>query len=94
MKITAKDVEHVAVLARLELSEEDKEKYTQSLNDILEYMEVLNGVDTKNVEPTAHVLSLKNVFREDESQQCLDKKLALSNAPEEENGCFKVPRII
>lgn len=94
MKITVKDVEHVALLGRLELSGEDKENYTQTLNDILQYMEVLNGVDTSQVEPTAHVLPLRNVFREDKLHSTLDKELALSNAPEEEGGCFKVPRIV
>ncbi len=94
MKITVEDVEHVALLSRLELSEQDKENYTRSLNAILEYMEILNRVDTSTVEPTAHVLPLKNVFRADELKPCLDKKLALSNAPDEENGCFKVPRIV
>ncbi|MFZ5754832.1 MAG: Asp-tRNA(Asn)/Glu-tRNA(Gln) amidotransferase subunit GatC [Bacillota bacterium] len=94
MKITVKDVEHVALLARLDLTEQDKEKYTQSLNAILEYMEKLNQIDTSNVEPTAHVLPLKNVFREDKLHRTMDKELVLANAPEEEDGCFKVPRIV
>lgn len=94
MIITIKDVEHVAMLARLELSEEEKQSYTKSLNAILEYMEVLNRLDTSQVEPTAHVLPLQNVFREDNLHVCLDKELALANAPEEEKGCFKVPRIV
>lgn len=94
MKITPKDVEHVALLSRLELSEQDKTNYTETLNDILEYMEVLNRVDTAHIQPTAHVLPLKNVFREDKLHDTLDKELVLANAPEEEDGCFKVPRII
>lgn len=94
MKITVSDTEHVAKLARLDLSEQEKKRYTQSLNDILGYMEVLNRVDTTGVEPTAHVLKLQNVFREDTIRPGLDKKLALDNAPEQENGCFKVPRIV
>ncbi len=94
MKITQKDVEHVALLSRLKLSEEDKDKYTQSLNAILEYMEILNRVDTSSIEPTAHVLPLKNVFREDEAGETLEKELVLANAPDRENGCFRVPRII
>lgn len=94
MKITPKDVEHVALLSRLELSEPDKANYTETLNAILDYMEVLNRVDTANVQPTAHVLPLKNVFREDKLHPTLEKELVLANAPEEEDGCFKVPRII
>ncbi len=94
MQISTKDVEHVALLSRLDLSAEDKEKYTKTLNDILAYMELLNRVDTTGVEPTAHVLPLQNVFREDRLHECLPKELALANAPEEEDGCFKVPRIV
>lgn len=94
MKISKQDVEHVAVLSRLLLSEKEKENYTETLNSILEYMDILNRVDTSNVEPTAHVLPLKNIFREDESHEPLDREMALANAPEEEDGCFKVPRIV
>jgi len=94
MKISAKDVEHVALLSRLELSEQEIEEYCGSLNVILDYMELLNTLDTSNVEPTAHVLPIKNVFREDELKPSMDKELVLSNAPEEENGYFRVPRIL
>lgn len=94
MKISPKDVEHVALLGRLALSEEEKENYTRTLNDILGYMELLNRVDTSGVEPTAHVLPLQNVFREDEIKQPLPREEALANAPEAEDGCFKVPRIV
>jgi len=94
MKITLKEVEHVAKLSRLELSPAEKEEYTETLNSILEYMEMLNRLDTSAVEPTAHVLPLKNVFRQDKLQETLAKELALANAPDEENGCFRVPRIV
>lgn len=94
MKITAQDVEHVAKLSRLYLSEEEKENYTHTLNSILDYMEVLNRLDTEGVEPTAHVFPLKNVFREDSLQESLDREAALANAPDKEDGCFKVPRIV
>lgn len=94
MKISKKDVEHVAVLSRLHLSESEKENYTETLNSILEYMEILNRVDTNEIEPTAHVLPLKNISREDVMHEPLDREKALANAPEEEDGCFKVPRIV
>lgn len=94
MKISEKDVEHVALLSRLELTDDDKKDYTKSLNAILDYMDMLNKLDTSEVEPTAHVLPLKNVFREDKLEAGLDKKQALSNAPQEETGTFKVPRIV
>ena len=94
MKITVLDVERVALHSRLELSEQEKKDYVQSLNDILDYLEVLNRVDTSNVEPTAHVLPLKNVYRADELSPGLVKEAAMANAPEIEDGCFKVPRIV
>jgi aspartyl-tRNA(Asn)/glutamyl-tRNA(Gln) amidotransferase subunit C len=94
VKISKKDVEHVAVLSRLHLSENEKENYTETLNSILEYMEILNRVDTSDVEPTAHVLPLRNIFREDKPHESLDREMALANAPDQEDGCFKVPRIV
>jgi len=94
MKISKEEVEHVALLARLHLSDEEKEMYTGQLNSILEYAGMLNSLDTSGVEPTAHVLPLKNVFREDSTQECIDRELALLNAPQKGEGTFKVPRIV
>ncbi|GAV23910.1 Asp-tRNA(Asn)/Glu-tRNA(Gln) amidotransferase subunit GatC [Carboxydothermus pertinax] len=94
MTISIKDVEHVAMLARLELSEEEKEMYTKQLNDILKYAEQLQELDTENVKPTAHVLPIKNVFRDDTVHQHMDPEKALLNAPEREENFFKVPKII
>lgn len=94
MKITRKDVENVALLSRLEIPEAEIETYTGHLNNFLEYADVLTALDTENVQPTAHVLPLKNVFRSDEVQPSLDRELALSNAPEKEDGYFKVPKIV
>lgn len=94
MKITRKDVESVALLSRLEIPEGDIETVTKQLDAILEYVDVLNKVDTKNVHPTAHVLPLKNVMRKDEVRPSLSRELALSNAPEQEDGYFKVPKIV
>ena len=94
MKINRKDVEHVALLSRLEFSETELDKYTEQLDAILEYIDVLNQVDTTGVEPMAHVLDLKNVTRPDVVQPSLPQDQALLNAPEPENGFFKVPRIM
>ncbi|QSQ07745.1 Aspartyl/glutamyl-tRNA(Asn/Gln) amidotransferase subunit C [Koleobacter methoxysyntrophicus] len=94
MKISKKDVEHVAQLARLHLEEEEKELYTRQLNSILNYMEKLGELDTGDVEPTAHVLPIKNVFREDRVEQSMDIEEVLRNAPDREEGFFKVPKII
>lgn len=92
--LTKEQVEHVALLSRLELSEEEKEKYARQLNDILGYIEMLNRLDTENVPPTAHVLPLKNVFREDQVCGHMPNQEALANAPAREDGSFKVPKIV
>ncbi|MFZ5640674.1 MAG: Asp-tRNA(Asn)/Glu-tRNA(Gln) amidotransferase subunit GatC [Bacillota bacterium] len=92
--LTREQVEHVALLARLELSEEEKDKYARQLNDILGYIEMLDRLDTENVPPTAHVLPLKNVFREDEVCDHMPNEKALANAPAREGGSFKVPKIV
>lgn len=94
MAVTIEEVEKVALLARLEFSQEEKERFTAQLNRILEYMEKLNELDTENVEPTSHVLPIKNVFREDEVKESLPQEEALANAPAKANGHFLVPRAI
>ena len=94
MKLNRKDVEHVALLSRLELSEQELDKYTGQLDAILEYIDVLNQVDTSAVEPMAHVLEIRNVMRADEVQPSLPREAALQNAPDAEDGFFKVPKIV
>ena len=94
MKITKQEVEHVAKLARLELSEQEKEKLTDQLSGILTYVETLNGLDTKGVEPTAHVLDIRNVMRDDVPSPSLPRERALANAPDQAAGHYKVPKII
>ncbi|WP_141502734.1 Asp-tRNA(Asn)/Glu-tRNA(Gln) amidotransferase subunit GatC [Paenibacillus luteus] len=94
MSITPKDVEHVARLARLELSDAEKDQFTEQLNAILKYAEKLNGLDTENVEPTSHVLPIKNVMRADEKRPSLPIEKVLLNAPDEEDGQFKVPAVL
>jgi aspartyl-tRNA(Asn)/glutamyl-tRNA(Gln) amidotransferase subunit C len=94
MKVTVKDVEHVAKLARLGLTEEEKKRFTEQLSGILEYAETINKLDTKNAAPTSHAIPMKNVFREDKVSEFEDRRSILANAPSEENGMFSVPRIM
>ena len=94
MKLNRKDVEHVALLSRLEQSETELGKFTGQLDAILEYIDVLNQVDTSAVEPMAHVLEIRNVMRADEVQPSLPREAALQNAPDAEDGFFKVPKIV
>lgn len=92
--ISKSDVEHVALLARLELAEAEKEIYTRQLNDILDHFVSLQRLDTAKVEPTAHVLFLSNVFREDRTGRHMPVENVLANCPDREEDFFKVPRII
>ena len=91
--ITVKDVEHVAKLARLELTEEEKEKYTTQLGDVLKYVDQMNEVDTSEIKPMSHAIDFVNVMREDLVNYEQTKEELMANAPEEENGFFKVPKI-
>jgi aspartyl-tRNA(Asn)/glutamyl-tRNA(Gln) amidotransferase subunit C len=94
MKITKQEVEHVAKLARLELSEQEKEKLTDQLSNILTYAEKLNEIDTSGVEPTSHVLDINNIMRDDVAGESLTQERALENAPDKAAGHYKVPKII
>ena len=88
------DIEKVARLARLELSEEERVTFGNQLEQILTYMEQLNRLDTTGVEPTSHAIPIHNVFREDEVKPSFPQKEVLGIAPDDEDGHFKVPRII
>lgn len=94
MKITKEEVLHVATLARLEIDDAAVEKFSGQIGTILAYMDSLNQVDTRGVIPTAHAISLTNAFREDEETGSLDREAVLANAPEREEGCFVVPRVV
>ena len=91
--ISIKDVEHVAKLARLELTEEEKEKFTKQLGAILEYAQQMNEIDTTGVEPMAHAIPVVNVMCEDVPEYRQTKEELMANAPVKENGFFRVPKI-
>jgi aspartyl-tRNA(Asn)/glutamyl-tRNA(Gln) amidotransferase subunit C len=92
--ITSDDVEHISWLASIKISDEEKEKFVDQFNSILEYFHQLDEVDTEGIEPTYRVVDLVNVFRNDISRKSLTKEEALKNAPRRENGYFKSPRIV
>lgn len=92
--IKKEDVEYLGRLARIELTEEEKKKFEKELGKILEYISKLNEVNTENIEPTYHVLPLKNVFRDDIPESSTSKEEILKNAPDKDDDFFKVPRII
>ncbi len=94
MPVTIKDVEHIAKLARLEFTEDEKQKFTHQMNQILTYVEQLNKLDTSKVEPLSHVIELSNVFRSDVAKPGLSPDEALRNAPAKTDKFFKVPKVI
>jgi aspartyl-tRNA(Asn)/glutamyl-tRNA(Gln) amidotransferase subunit C len=94
MKVEIGEVEHVALLARLKLTEEEKEIFTSQLNAILDYMEKLNELDTMAIEPTFHVVPHHNTMRLDKVKKPLSQEASLENAPDRAQECFRVPKII
>ena len=88
-------INHVSKLALLDLTEEEKEKFSKQLNDIISYFKKLNNLDTTNVKPTTHPIDgLKNVFREDIPWKSLSNEEALKNTQHKKEGYFKAPRIL
>ena len=94
MAIDRAAVDHVARLARLDLSEEERERMREELDHILQHAEKVQELDLDGIEPTSHALAVANVMRGDEVRPSLPRDAALANAPEVEDGRFKVPRII
>ena len=95
-KISLEEVEHIAELARIELTKKEKEKFSDELSDVLGYVEQLQEVDTKNVELVSQVTGLVNVVREDISEDFREdgRKIIISNFPEEKDGCIKVRKVM
>jgi aspartyl-tRNA(Asn)/glutamyl-tRNA(Gln) amidotransferase subunit C len=94
MRLTPEEVEHVALLGRIKLTEEERERFTTQLNSILGYFEQLQQLDTSGVPPMSHAVPMENLFREDEAGDSMSAEEALANAPDQDRGCFRVPRVI
>ncbi|MFC1516972.1 Asp-tRNA(Asn)/Glu-tRNA(Gln) amidotransferase subunit GatC [Candidatus Margulisiibacteriota bacterium] len=94
MSINEKDVEHVAKLARLELSADEKKKFTSQLGNILDYAEQVKELKTDEIIPTAHAVPMSNVFREDKVVKCKDKKIFLAQSPDHNEDFYVVPKIL
>lgn len=94
MSVTRKDVEYIAQLARLRFKDEELENYTHQLNEILNYVDKLNELDTTNIEPLNHPIENVNVFRNDELKPSVQTEDALKNAPDRTDEFFKVPKVI
>ena len=88
------DIEHVAKLARLKLTDAEKKRFSNQMGTIIKYIGKLNELDTKNVEPTAHVLGLENVFRDDIATNPLTDQDPINDSPAHSKGHYEVPKII
>lgn len=93
-RITREDVERLADTARLYILEDEIEQMTEELNKIIEYARTLQEVNTTGVEPTTHVIELTNVMRDDTPEEGIDRDLLFKNAPDHEDGQFKVPSVL
>lgn len=94
MKVDKKEVEYVAMLARVELSEEEKELYSEQMSTILAFFDRLKEVDTEDVPPTSHVIDLVNAYRSDQVRPGPGVEAVLENAPERSDRFFRVPKIL
>ena len=93
-RISEKEVEHVASLAHVSLTEDEKAVFTEQFNRILDYFSKIDQVETEGVPPTYHVLDIVNVWRKDEAEESLPKEETLKNAPKKEEGFFRSPRMV
>ncbi len=94
MKITNDTIDHIAKLSRLKLSDSEKEKLTYEMGNIIDYVDKLNELDTKGVEPKSQVIPLQNVFRDDIVEDSYDKDKLLSNSASYDGGSLKVPKVV
>lgn len=94
MALTPKDVDHVAALARLGISDEERARFAQQLSTILDHFQALQALDTATIPPTAQVLDLRNVMRDDVARPSLPREQVLANAPRQEDGFFRVQAVL
>lgn len=91
--INKEDIEYVAKLAKLKLTEEEKEKLTPQMGDIINFANKISELNTEGINPTAHILEINNVFREDEVKESYNRDDIITNAPVKEAGCIMVPGV-
>ena len=94
MAISREEVEHIAKLARLQLTDEEIQRFQVELGKIIEYFDQLKKLDTENVPPMTHAVPIENVLREDKVESSLSAQEALQNAPEKKNSYFQVPKVV
>ncbi len=94
MGVSRDDIIHIAKLSRLEFTDEELEKYTKDLDNIVNFANTLSEIDVTGVKPTNHILDIKNVFRKDEVKPSYARDLILKNAPTKAGGCVSVPKVV
>ncbi len=94
MSISKEEVKHIAKLSRLSFNDEELEKTAVELSAIVDFANELSNVDVEGVKPTAHILDIKNIFREDVVSPSFDREKILQNAPTKEAGCISVPKVV
>lgn len=94
MSISKEDVEKIASLSRLKFNEEELEKFTTDLSNIVDFANTLSEINVDGVKPTAHILDIKNIFRKDEIKDSYDREEILKNAPDSQAGCVSVPKTV
>ena len=94
MSISRAEVEKVSLLARLRLSDEELDRMTRQMGDILGYVDLLSELNTEEIEPMAHALDVDNAFRDDVVRPSLDREAALANAPRHDGQCYLVPAVL
>lgn len=94
MSISKEEVVHIEKLAKLRFNEQELDKFTNDLSNIVDFANKLKEVDVNGVEPTAHILDIKNVFRKDEVIPSFDREKILRNAPTKDGGCVTVPKVV
>ena len=93
MSLSEKEVEHIAELAKIKITEKEKKLFTKQFNEILQFFHQLDEMDTSSIEPTFHVVDIKNRFRDDKIETTLSTEEALKNAPKKEKNFFKAPKL-
>ena len=94
MSVSKEELYHIAKLSKLEISEEKIDEITQKISDIVDFANALATVNIEGVNPTAHILDIKNVLREDKIEESFNREVILQNAPKVEGGCISVPKVV
>ncbi len=94
MAVTKEQVKYIASLAKLEIDEKSLDAFTEEMEQIIEFADSLNKIDTDGIEPTAHIQGIENVLREDSEPVIFDTQKLLANAPQKAGSCFSVPKVV